>query len=183
MRQTFLYLADGFEEMEAIVTVDVLRRGGVDVRTVSIGEDSLVRGAHGVTVVADRRFAEVESEDAECLVFPGGMPGAQTLADCGPLVRRLQRQYDGGGFIAAICAAPALVFSKLDTGRRVRVTCYPGFEGFLSPDFDVVTDGVVADGTVITGKGPGFAVPFGLMILERLRSVGAAADVSAGLLL
>ena len=86
------------------------------------------------------------------------------------------------GAVAAICAAPALVLSHLKTNRKLRVTCYPGFEKYL-PDFEVVTDGVVVDGKMITGKGPGFAIPFGLAVLEQLRSAQVAGDVADGMLL
>ena len=183
MKKTFLFLAEGFEEMEAIAVVDVLRRGGVDVRTVSVSENSQVRSAHGVVVTADHTFGEMESEEAECLIFPGGMPGAQNLGDFKPLIQRLQRQYEGGGYIAAICAAPALVLGQLKAGRKVRLTCYPGFEKYLSPDFAVVTEGVVVDDKIITGKGPGFAVSFGLKVLEQLRSCEKAGEVAEGMLL
>lgn len=182
MKKSFLFLADGFEDVEAIAAVDILRRGGVDVRTVSITAGKQVLSAHGVTVTVDLTFDEVEWETAEGLIFPGGMPGAQNLGECGILMREMQRHYDKGGVVAAICAAPALVVSQLKTAGRCRVTCYPGFEKYLS-DFEVAADGVVVDGNLITGKGPGFAVPFALAILTRLRSANVAQEVSAGMLL
>lgn len=183
MKKTFLFLAEGFEEMEAIAVADVLRRGGVDLRTVAIGENSRVKGAHGIVITADHVFGDIESEEAECLIFPGGMPGAQHLGDCGPLIRRMQRQYEERGYIAAICAAPALVLGQLKTGRKVKLTCYPGFEKYLSSDFEVVTEGVVVDDKIITGKGPGFAVSFGLEVLGQLRSHEKAVEVAEGMLL
>ena len=182
MGKTFLFLAEGFEDIEAIAVVDVLRRGGVEVRTVSVSEHRNGKSAHGVTVTADLVLGDLEPEEAECLIYPGGMPGAQNLGDCQPLLSMMQQQYDQGGYIAAICAAPALVFGHLQTRRRLCVTCYPGFEKYLPADFEILTDGVVADGKVITGKGPGFAVKFGLILLEHLRSAEVAQEVAAGML-
>ena len=114
--------------------------------------------------------------------FPRGMPGAQHLSECEKLMTILQHHYDQERTVAAICAAPALVLSHLKTNRKLRVTCYPGFEKYL-PDFEVVADGVVVDGKMITGKGPGFAILFGLAILEQLRSAQVAGEVAAGMLL
>lgn len=182
MSVTYLFLAQGFEEVEAIAVVDVLRRGGVDVRTVSITDDHQVAGAHQVTVQTDLSLEQIQAEEAVCLIFPGGMPGAQNLSECEPLIRVLQQHFDRKKMVAAICAAPALILSRLKTTEKLRVTCYPGFEKYLS-DFDVVADGVVVDGKVITGKGPGFAVKFGLTVLEQLRSAEVAAEVAAGMLL
>ena len=183
MKKSYLFLAEGFEDIEAIAVVDVLRRGGVDVETVAIGKDREVRSAHGVTVIADRTLESVERDGVECLIFPGGMPGAQNLADCQPLREYMQRQYEEGCRIAAICAAPALVVGRLEPGRELRLTCYPGFEKYLPENFQCSGEGVVVDGKVITGKGPGFAVQFGLTVLAHLRSEETAREVAAGMLI
>jgi len=183
MKRTFLFLAEGFEEMEAIAVVDVLRRGGVDVQTVSISGEKQVKSSHGVTVWADQTLDEVKSEKAACLIFPGGMPGAQNLGDCKMLIELMQQQYDEGRYLAAICAAPGLVLGQLKPGRKLQLTCYPGFDKYLSSDFEASTDGVKVDGKVISGKGPGFALKFGLTILEQLRSAGVAEEVASGMLL
>lgn len=182
MKKSYLFLAEGFEEMEALAVVDVLRRGDVEIATVAIGDDQKVISSHGVTLVADLKWKEVQAEDAECLIFPGGMPGALNLGNDKPLMELLQQHYDKGGWVAAICAAPAMVLGHLKTGRKLRLTTYPGFEKYLS-EAEVVTDGVVVDGKVITGKGPGFAVKFGLTILEQIRSTEVAREVAAGMLL
>lgn len=183
MKKSYLFLAEGFEEMEAIAVVDVLRRGGVEVQTVSISDTYEVISAHKVTIKADLIWKELNAEDAECLIFPGGMPGADNLSHFKPLTELLQQHFDKGGYVAAICAAPALVLKHLKTGRKMRLTCYPGFEKYLPEAFEVVSDEVVVDGKVITGKGPGFAVKFGLTILEQLRSAGVAKEVAGGMLL
>ena len=182
MNVSYLFLAPGFEEIEAIAVVDILRRGGVDVRTVSVGGGNEVTGAHQVTIRADVSLEQIRPEEAECLIFPGGMPGAQHLSECEKLMTILQHHYDQERTVAAICAAPALVLSHLKTNRKLRVTCYPGFEKYL-PDFEVVADGVAVDGNVITGKGPGFAIQFGVTLLEQLRSSGKVKEVAAGMLL
>ena len=182
MKKTFLFLADGFEETEAIAVADVLLRGGVEVQTVSLAGGLQVKGAHGIEVLADIPFSQLEEEQAGCLVFPGGMPGAQNIADHKEVIALLQRHYDKGRSVAAICAAPALVLSQLKAGRKLRLTCYPGFEKYL-PEAIVLPDGVVVDGQVITGKGPGYAIPFGLTVLEHIRSAEAAKEVAAGMLL
>lgn len=168
--------------MEAIAVIDVLRRGGVELLTVAIGGRKEVKGAHGVTVTADRTLEEIKGEQAECLVFPGGLPGSQHLADCAPLIAMMQQQYDEGRYLAAICAAPALVLGKLNA-RPLRLTCYPGCEQALPTGIEVSSEPVVVDGKVISGKGPGFAVPFGLALLEQLRSKEVADEVAAGMLL
>ncbi len=182
MKKTFLFLANGFEELEAIGVADVLLRGGVELRTVSLADGLQVKGAHGIEMTADIAFSQLKEEEAECLIFPGGMPGAQNIADHKEVIALLQRHYDKGRHVAAICAAPALVLSQLKAGRQLRMTCYPGFEKYL-PDVVVSTDGVVVDGKVITGKGPGFAVQFGMTVLEHIRSAAAAKEVATGMLL
>lgn len=182
MKKSYLFLAEGFEEMEALAVVDVLRRGDVEIATVAIGDNQKVVSSHGVMLVADLKWKEVKTEDVECLIFPGGMPGALNLGNDKPLMELLQQHYDKGGWVAAICAAPAMVLGHLKAGRKLRLTTYPGFEKYL-PEAEVVADGVVVDGRVITGKGPGFAVKFGLTILEQIRSTEVARDVAAGMLL
>lgn len=183
MKKSYLFLAEGYEEVEALAVVDVLRRGGVEIQTVSITDAYEVTSAHNVTVKADLTWKELNAEDAECLIFPGGMPGAENLGNFEPLIQLSQAHYDKGLRVAAICAAPALVLRHLKADRKLRLTCYPGFEKYLPDTFAVVEDSVVVDGKVITGKGPGFAVKFGLKVLEQLRSQELAKEVAGGMLL
>lgn len=182
MKKTYIFLADGFEEIEALAVVDILRRGGIDVEMVSVSSRREVTAAHGVVVTADILLSQVAENDAVCLILPGGMPGAKNLAECPELVDMLQRHYDKGLFVAAICAAPGLVLSKLKFDRKLQLTGYPGFEGPLS-QHRVLPDGVVVDGKVITAKGPAFAVKFGLTILKHIVSEKASDEVAAGMLL
>lgn len=181
MKTGYLFLADGFEEMEAVATVDVLRRGGAEVRTVSIYDRKEVKGAHGMMVVADVVLGE--AKDADYLIFPGGMPGAANLAACNTLMDMLSRHYETGKPVAAICAAPALVLGKLPLRKGTRMTCYPGFESQLQ-DVEVRHEGVVTDGQVITAQGPAYAVDFGLALLKCMNeSDRVAKEVAAGMLI
>ncbi|MDL2252177.1 DJ-1/PfpI family protein [Odoribacter sp. OttesenSCG-928-J03] len=182
MKNVFLFLAEGFEEIEAVATIDVLLRGGVDVKVISITDQKEVKGAHGLGVVADGVLKEALNEEAEMLIFPGGMPGAQNLADCAPLMAKLDTHFKQNGLVAAICAAPALVLSRLPLAPHTRITCYPGFESHLSK-INVVADGVVVEGNVISAKGPAFACDFGLAIVEKLMGKAVADEVAAGMLI
>ncbi|MCC8173166.1 MAG: DJ-1/PfpI family protein [Odoribacter sp.] len=182
MKKTLLFLADGFEEIEALATVDILRRGEIDVTTVSINTGKEVTGAHGVTVIADVVLQDVLNEDAEMLILPGGMPGAKNLGECILLVDMLKKHFEKNGLISAICAAPALVLSQLPLKPEIKLTCYPGFESYLSK-FQVSNDSLVIDGNITTAKSPGFAFDFGLAIVERLKGKEKAKEVAAGMLL
>lgn len=183
MKKSFLFLADGFEEVEALGTLDVLRRGGVEVYTVSVYDRKEVEGAHGVVVSADRLLREVNEADADYMIFPGGMPGAQHLSESSVLMEMLNRHFEKKKPIAAICAAPALVLGKLPLDKSIRMTCYPGFEKFL-PGINVRQEGVVTDGNIITGRGPAYAFAFGLALLEHITgSQETAREVAEGMLL
>lgn len=182
MKKSYLFLAAGFEEVEALAVVDVLRRGNQDVETVSVNAERVVTGAHGISVKADCMLKDVLGSEADFLILPGGLPGAQNLADCRELVDWVQRHLNEGGNVAAICAAPALVLGKLTTGRKYKMTCYPGFESYL-PNAEMQKGGVVEDGNLITGKGPAFAVCFGLSILKKCASEELMDEVAAGMLL
>ena len=136
MKGVVIFLADGFEDMEALATRDILVRGGIDVRTVSITEDPTVVSSHGVSLWADMTYDEYCDEAGDgpavredVMVFPGGMPGSRHLAEHAGLVDRMKRHYAEGGTVAAICAAPGLVLSQLDPLRGVRFTCFEGFQG------------------------------------------------------
>ena len=155
----YLFLATGFEDIEALSPVDILRRAGLRVETVSITGERVVTSAHGVGVAADRLLSEIHFEDAELLILPGGMPGASNLDACEPLRQGILRHHAAGRRLAAICAAP-LVYGHLGLLDGVRATCYPGFESELHGA--VCTSALVEqDGQFITAKGPGAAMEFG----------------------
>lgn len=181
MKQAFLFLAPGFEETEAIGTVDVLRRGGVDVTLVSLTGEGMVSGAHGIAVAADALFEEADFTSADALILPGGMPGTNNLNAHEGLKDLLKRQYEAGKYVAAICAAP-IVLGGLGILKGRKATVYPGFESGLT-GAEVSRDAAVTDGNVITGHGPGLVYPFGLAILEALRGKAVAEETAAGLLL
>lgn len=180
MKKAYLFLATGFEEMEAIGTVDILRRGGIDTQTVSITNDHKVSGAHNIEVIADCLLKECDFSDADALVLPGGMPGSKNLDACDPLRGVLIGQYKKGKIVAAICAAP-LVLGRLGLLKGRKATCYPGFEGMLI-GAEITGKSVEKDDHVITGKGPGLVIPFGLKLVEAIKSKAAAEEVEAGLL-
>lgn len=190
MKGVYLFLAEGFEDIEALATVDVLRRGGVPVTTVSISEDLLVTSSHGIGVCADMAAPEFMAEagpDAaaeDFLIFPGGMPGTRNLAGTPWLMELMNAHYAAGGSLAAICAAPGFVLSQLDGIAGVRFTAYDGCEGLSVEAGGIyVPEGVVRDGRIITGRGAGWAVPFGLEILAAVKGAEKAAAVKSALML
>ena len=185
MKKAFIFLAEGFEDVEALATADVLRRGGVPTQLVSISDEPFVTSSHHVTVGADTTLdAGVDIEDHDVIIFPGGMPGTRNLAACGPLMDFMKEHYALGGPVAAICAAPGLVVSQLPGLEGRKFTCFPGFEESLIAKGAVFTpESTVTDGNLITGRGAGHAVNFGLAILRYLKGDEAAEKVKAGLTL
>lgn len=191
MKGVYIFLANGFEEIEALATLDVLRRGSVDVKTVSVLYDKFVTGSHKTTVVADMTYGEFKAEvqldgtdESDVMIFPGGMPGTRSLAENGEIINFMRLHYAEGGAVAAICAAPGLVVSQLPSLQGKHFTCFDGFE-----DAPVARGGIyekkpaVRDGNLITGRGAGCAVEFGLAILAHLKGEEAAAAVRHSLML
>ena len=183
MEKTYVFLADGFEEIEALATVDLLRRAGIHVETVSINPTLAVRGAHDIEVAADIMLADCP-EGARMYIVPGGMPGAKNLADNPKVCQILTAQHEAGGKIAAICAAPAVVLAPLGIINEYEATCYPGFEeGVTAGGAHHKNQRVVVDRNIITANGPSSAVPFALTIIEAIKGQDAADKVAAGILL
>lgn len=184
MEKSYIFLAEGFEEIEALATVDILRRAGMDVATVAIGPSLAVSGAHGVSVNADLAFDQADFSDAAWLICPGGMPGAANLVQCESLCALLQAHAVAGGRLAAICASPAVVFAPLGLLQGKRATCYPGFEpACIEAGADMQAQAVVVDGDTITGQGPAAAIPFALAIVRHTLGAAASQQVAAGMLL
>ncbi len=181
MKKAFVFLATGFEETEAVGTIDVLRRGGIETTVVSITQELSVSGAHGLEVVADALYEEVNFIEADALVLPGGMPGSSNLNACEPLKTQLLKHYNEGKLVAAICAAP-IVLGGLGILKGRTATCYPSFESALT-GANVTDNPVEVDGNVITGRGPGLVFNFSLAIVDALRGKAVAEEVAAGLLL
>lgn len=191
MKGVHIFLADGFEEIEALATLDVLRRGGINVKTVSITDNDVVTGAHGVRVAADSTWSGLEAsslhegtDSNDVMVFPGGMPGTKHLAEKQELMNMMKRHYADGGTVAAICAAPGLVVSQLPTLEGKKFTCYDGFEAApAAKGGEYVRAPFVADGNLITGRGPGCAVDFALAIVAKLKGSALAAEVRAAMMI
>lgn len=180
MKTVLLFLADGFEEIEALATVDVLRRAGVQVTKVSINPTGLVTGAHGIPVMADVLFEQAQYADADMLILPGGMPGAANLDAHEGLRRLITAHAEAGKWLAAICAAP-MVYGHMGLLSGRKATCYPGFEGELAGAAYTAAP-VEKDGNIITGKGPAVVLPFAYALAEVLVGGEIVAQVKAGML-
>ena len=179
MAKVYEFLADGFEDIEALAPLDILRRGGVEVVTVSVMQRREVVSAHGVTMLADTVFDDCAFDDADLLFLPGGMPGATNLNEHAGLRQLLVNQNKKGGYIAAICAAP-LVLGGLGLLEKRKATCYPGFEDTLT-GADYTAELVTVDGNITTGEGPAAALPFGYQLLRTLRNETIAQEVAEGM--
>ena len=179
MKKAFIFLAEGFEDVEALATADVLRRGGVPTQLVSISDEPFVTSSHHVTVGADTTLeAGVDIEDHDVIIFPGGMPGTRNLAACRPLMDFMKEHYALGGPVAAICAAPGLVLGQIDNLEGVEFTCFDGFEEIPeSKGATFIPKPAVVSGNMITGRSAGHAVEFALEILKYLKGSDEAARV------
>lgn len=181
MNKNYIFLADGFEEIEAVTPIDVFRRAGLDIKIVSITDHREVRGAHGVQYTADKLFSELDFSDANWLILPGGMPGAQNLYDFAPLQEVLKAHAAKKGNIAAICAAPAVVLAQLGILDDQYATCYPGFEKmFEKARFR--KDDVVSLNNIITANGPATALKFALAIIAAEVGLAAADEIGRQML-
>ena len=182
MNKNFLFLANGFEEIEALATLDILRRAGMDVTTVSINHEYVVTGAHGIPVTADSTFKETDFSGSDWLILPGGMPGASNLHEFQAL-NDLLKVHAGKGRIAAICASPAVVLAATGLLNGKKATCYPGFEtALIAAGADYVTERVVVADNIVTSNGPSSAFPFALEIVRLTKGDTVASEVADGLL-
>ena len=181
MEKIVVFLANGFEEIEAIAPIDILRRAELDVVTVSISDSKTVTGAHGIKVEADQLFTETTFGENDYYVLPGGYDGMLNLSAHQGVNELLKKQHSEGKKLAAICASPS-VLGKLGILEGKEAICYPGFEGKLT-GATISKKSVVEDGNVITGKGPGVAVQFALKIVESLKGKETASQVSDSLML
>lgn len=180
MAKVYEFLAEGFEDVEALGVVDVLRRGGVDIKTVSMTESKSVTSAHGIKVEADLMFADCDFDSADMLLLPGGMPGSTNLRGHQGLGKLLLSHYEKGKRLGAICAAP-MVFGQLGILKGRKATCYPGFEKFLD-GAEYTAALVQEDGNIITGKGPAATFEYAATILAYYRGEQAAKDILKGMM-
>ncbi len=176
----FVYLAEGFEEIEALTVVDVLRRAGVDTKTVSVTGERMVCGTHGIPVEADLLFEEADHEACELIVLPGGLPGAANLGAHSGLTDQIRSFAKVGRNLAAICAAP-MVLGACGVLEGKQATIYPGMEAELAGG-KATDQNVTEDGNVITGMGPALAMEFALKLVETLKGESVRAEVAEGLL-
>lgn len=165
MNKVYVLLADGFEEIEALTPVDILRRAQIEVITVSVKNDRTVTGAHGIPVIADTVITDVEPDDVTVLMLPGGA-GHELLDASNEVHYLINEAVTRGQYIAAICAAPSILGKKMILSGK-SATCFPGYEKYLY-GADVSADKVVVDDKIITAKGAGAAAEFGFKITELL---------------
>ena len=176
MKKVAVFLADGFEEIEGLTPVDLCRRAGIEVTTVSIKSDKNIMSSHGIPVTADKLFEEVDYDEMDMLLLPGGGEGTKNLESCDKLNKLLKEADEKGKFLAAICAGPR-VLGKLGLLNGHKATCFPGNEEFLK-GAECVPDKAVRDGRFITGKGMGASIDFGLEVVSALAGEEIAKEVS-----
>lgn len=182
MKKVYVFLADGFEDVEALIPIDVWRRGGVDVTTVSISDFPLVQSAHGVNIETDIMFEQGEFDDADLIFLPGGMPGASNLFEHKGVCKAVVDQHMAGKKVAAICASPAVVLAPLGILEGKRATCYPGFEQALKGAGAQYTgDLVTVDGNITTAEGPAAAFPYAYELLSQLVSPEVSDQIAEGM--
>jgi 4-methyl-5(b-hydroxyethyl)-thiazole monophosphate biosynthesis len=165
--KAFVFLATGFEELEAVGTIDILRRGDIETVTVSITGDKTVVGVHGIPVIADKLFEDTDYTHFDALVLPGGGPGSEMLNQHEGLRKALVDSYENNKLLAAICASPR-VFGSLGLLNGKKATCYPGIEPELI-GATIVHEPIVTEHNIITGRGPGLVMDFGFAILNYLK--------------
>ena len=181
MKNLLIFLATGFEEIEVVSTMDVIRRAGLNIQSVALTEELLVIGAHGIGIQADVLFDSADFSTADMLILPGGMPGTKNLNAHGRLKEALINHAKSGKQLAAICAAP-MVLGQLGLLAGKEATCYPGNEMHLK-DAKISEYMVVDDAGFITASGPGVAIEFGLQIVEHYMGDEKVEEVSKALLL
>ena len=175
MAKSLIFLAPGYEEVEMLTVVDMLRRAGIEINMVSITDTLEVTGSHNITIKADQLFSEADFDNAGMLVLPGGMPGTNNLLAYKPLTDKLVEFNNSGKFIAAVCAAPS-VLGAIGILNGKNATCYPGFEEKLT-GASFQKQPVVRDGNVITSRGMGTCIDFAGEIITALDSASKANDI------
>lgn len=168
MKKAIVFLADGCEMVEALTPVDMLRRAGIEVETVSVNGKKSVISSHNVEITADKVFEEMDELNADAVILPGGMPGTRHLGAHEGVLRTVRSFYESGKCVAAICAAPS-VLGGLGILQGKRAVCYPSFEEQLKGAV-ISTNEVETDGNVITSRGMGTAIPFSMAIISMLES-------------
>lgn len=175
MGKTGIFMADGCEEIEGLTVVDILRRAGLEIEMISINKTTNVTGSHGIAFSADAVFEDVNYDELDAVVLPGGMPGTTRLGDHAGVVSVMKKFAAEGKLVAAICAAPSVLGAAgILNGKRA--VCHPGFEEKLSGAL-VSEDAAVTDGNVITSRGMGTAIDFALSIVRYFKDEAAVLDL------
>lgn len=166
MSRVCVFFGTGFEEIEALTVVDILRRAGIETDMVSVMDERTVIGSHQIPVVMDKLLSEVDFDSVDMLVLPGGLNGTKNLEACGPLMEQVDAFANSKKMVCAICAAPSILGHRgLLNGKKA--IAYPGFEEQLA-GAQIVNEPAVKDGNIITGRGMGCSIPFALEILKHL---------------
>lgn len=182
-KTSYIFLAPGVEEVEAVATVDALRRASINVVTVAIGNDLQIKGATGQILVADSLISQVNTADADWLIIPGGDPGAQNLAADSDVNRMILDHARKNGRIASICAGPAVVLAPFGVLKGKKATCYPGLGDAINANGgEYVKQTVVVEPGLITSEGPGTTLPFAIEIIRATKGETAAESVASGML-
>lgn len=176
-KKAVIFLADGFEEIEALAVVDLCRRAEIEIDMVSIMEEHKVVSSHKIPVIADKMFSEIDFDDVSMLILPGGKAGTERLEAYAPLMEQLDAFYKEGRFISAICAAPS-IFAHRGYLKGKKACSYPTFESHLTEGGALVShDEVTVTDHMIMSRGMGCSIPFGLAIVERLVSKEKAMEI------
>ena len=179
-KTAYAFLATGFEEVEALSVIDILRRAGINIKTVSITDEKLVTGSHGIGIMADLIFDEIKDTTADLLFLPGGMPGTTNLGSHDELCKMLTKHFEDGKHLAAVCAAPS-VLGKLGFLKGKNATCFPGFEDTLTGATVLTSDRTVrsvTDGNVTTSRGMGTSIDLGLELVKVLIDENTAHELA-----
>lgn len=180
MKKIAIFFAEGFEEIEALTVVDLCRRAGITADMVSVTHSLHVTGSHGISVVMDKMLVEVDFDELDMLVLPGGMPGTLNLKKVPALMEQVKAFAESGKYIAAICAAPS-VFGSLGLLKGKNACCYPGFEEELV-GANVSLASYEVDNNIITSRGMGCAIDFSLAIISALVGTEKAEEISTGII-
>lgn len=176
MKKAGIFFATGYEEIEALTVVDLLRRADIEAVCVAVDNQHTVTGSHNISVAMDMGIDEIDFDSLDIIVCPGGMPGTKNLEACKTLTDKIGQFYDAGKIIGAICAAP-MIFGHMGLLKDKKACIYPGMEDELT-DAEVIYDNVVKSGNIITSRGMGTAIDFGLEIIAALIGRQAADDLA-----
>lgn len=179
MKNVYVFLADGFEEVEALAPVDILRRAGANVQTVGVGSKEIV-GARKVRVLCDIEISDMDIQNCDMIVLPGGFPGFENLAESKEVMSAVEFMFENDRFVGSICGAPAIVLGKNGFLKDKKAVCYPGMEGDLNCK-EVSDENVCVDGKLITSKSAATAIEFALCLTEQLLGSTAADTVKKGI--